>query len=517
MSARLTEFPHRKDSDLETYGRDCHKSSNAKSVNFLWRTGKNGKLYVYKVYPPIAMGGIEIFRKSPASNSTTFRVNRYWNFATTKPLLKRETMAESNYECGPKTTHKSKIKTAKSHAGEQGKISTCESIEILNRMVTSLSCYSEADTYERKSFARLSALPARKIKFGNQENDELSTTGESSKEESQFFNFSQGLPEITKSSPSPNFSQSKNLVWKPNGKGSRQKHHRNKLPSTRGHHTFDDIARSGISLLSRNDLDTPRDYKSNKENNRSSLCFSDDQMTEEESSRLATRGSIARVNTPVSAKISDGNSDESWETEDETSDDISWKKQVAISEKQTFSNLEIDSTCMLSKHTLELPRIKVADREELANGKIKYRLNKMWIPTRSQVSTFFKKKRSSKISKHLNSAASAGKHVQGRKGDQDRLEHPEEAYTDFRDSSSYTFGSKGAVDTKDEGVATQNTVMFGPETYEGFQHRKFCGTQSASALQFKTSPSKTTSKSKIFEAFAKDKFPFRNVRIGNNV
>ena len=49
-------------------------------------------------------------------------------------------------------------------------------------------------------------------------------------------------------------------------------------------------------------------------------------------SRLGTRGSVARCNTPVSNQLSDETSERSWKTEDDSA--YEWREQVVKLEKE---------------------------------------------------------------------------------------------------------------------------------------------------------------------------------------
>ena len=180
----------------------------------------------------------------------------------------------------------------------------------------------------------------------------------------------------------------------------------------------------------------------------------------------------------------------------------------------------------MKNDNLALPRAYASLSEELENDKIKYRHSKMWIPRSSQVSTFSNRKGPSRTRKNSNGAISTRKLVPLQKyaSDSDRFEHSGgvkhiDTLGKHRGSKSYSVNSKCVVDESGEDVQIRkkaNTVMFGPEMYECFQHRKFFRSQTAGVLQSRGLLPKMTSKLKTFDGFVKDKFPYWKVRIGKS-
>ena len=134
----------------------------------LCRKGENGKYYIYEACPPLAMGGIAVVSKL-SSYETSFS-DKYCKITSTKPISRRTDATGTvdrgrrnngmgtEFQCGYGFD---KCRTFIERPDEEKyKLSTCESFEVINDVVTSLGSF---DNRTRESLAsRMYALPLSK-------------------------------------------------------------------------------------------------------------------------------------------------------------------------------------------------------------------------------------------------------------------------------------------------------------------------------------------------------------------
>ena len=232
--------------------------------------------------------------------------------------------------------------------------------------------------------------------------------------------------------------------------------------------------------------------------------------TETSLSRLGTRGSVARCNTPVSNQLSDETSERSWKTEDDSA--YEWREQVVKLEKE-----ESTSPVVLN--------VKTGDDNGSVSSHYKVKTNKNRYSTIEQTESISEKP---KISERK---ASNKTHRSLQLPDRSRsgvFEYTDTSTSGVKENPMPTevlLGTHSVKENEKENtksgpsmVKRNSTVMFGPDVYEGFEHRKISRLRAATAnvTQSRTPSLINYFNHTHFEECSKNNFPFLNVKVGEH-
>ena len=475
----------------------------------LYRKGENAKYYIYEVCPPSAMEGIAMVSKL-SSYETAFA--KYCKITSAKPISRRtydtvsvDTITQNDsmrtefphgYDLGKGTTFKERPEE------DKYKLSTCESVEIVNRVVTSLGSF-DCETSDSLT-SRMYALPLTKTKPRGQRSIHAAAIN-SGVNTSKKMDFYQSSPEVVKQKIC---TFRKEPAWRHCGKARSKKtqvYYQQKTPSN--YQRAREISARGTNILLGNNRrrkgTVPRAFDIPDYN----YGDADDIETETSLSRLDTRGSVARYNTPVSNQLSDKISEPSWKTEDNTFHE--WQEQVKKLENE---------------EGIYAVNVKIGNdnRSESSHFKLKSPKNKY--PTGAKVISTLQKP---KISERKTISKSRSLQLQG-KIRSDNFEYTDISTSCVKENAMQTeilLGKHIVVECDNEKtksapamVKRYNTVMFGPDTYEGFEHRKISRLRAATAV---TTQARTPSlirnfNPNHFEEYSKNNFPFWNVKIGEH-
>ena len=305
----------------------------------LYRKGVNGKYSIYEACPPLAMAGIAVVSKL-SSYETSFS-DKYCNITSAKPISQRTNVAGS--VDGGKRNDKmrtafrfgydfDKFRTFIERPDEEKyKLSTCESVEVINDVVTSLGSFNNGTSDSLAS--RLYALPLSQTKRRSVKGAAMNSDDNTFKR----LDFYQSSPDVAKQK---NCSFRKEPLWKYCGKVKSKKtqvYNQHRIPSK--YQFAREISARGTNILLGNYLRrkgrVPRTFDVPNYDGGDV----DSIETETSLSRLGTRGSVARCNTPVSNQLSDDTSEPSWKTKDGSV--YEWQEPVVKLEKEESTSLVV--------------------------------------------------------------------------------------------------------------------------------------------------------------------------------
>ena len=477
----------------------------------LCRKGENGKYYIYEVCPPSTMEGIAMVSQL-SSYETAFA--KYCKITSAKPISRRTKMAgsvdASRQNDRMRTDFRlgydlDKGRTCIERPDEKKcKLSTCESVEIINRVITSLGSfdYETSDSLASRKYA----LPQGKTKPRGQRSIPR-TAINSGDNISKRLDFYQSSPEVVKQT---NCSFRREPVWQHCGKVRPKKtrvYYQQKYPTN--YQRAREISARGTNILLGNHRRRkgrlPRTFDIPNYN----CGDADDIETETSLSRLGTRGSVARCNTPVSNQFSDEISEPSWKTGNNSFHE--WQEQVKRIEKEEGTSPVYVKTGDDSSSGPSHFKLKSTKNKYPTSAKVQSIADKPKIPERKTSNKTISRARSLRL--------------------QDKCRSDNFEYTDtsgVKKNATQTetlLGTHSVIECDNEKtksapamVKRYNTVMFGPDTYEGFEHRKISRLRAATATATQSrTPSLIRSFNPThFEEYSKKNFPFWNVKVGEN-
>ena len=474
----------------------------------LCRKGENGKYYICEACPPLVMGGIAVVSKL-SSYETSFS-DKYCNITSAKPISQRTNVAGS-VDAGKRND---KMRTAfrfgydldkyrtfiERPDEEKYKLSTCESVEVINDVVTSLGSF---DNGTRDSLAsRLYALPLNKTKRRGQRSEQRAAIN-SDDNTFKRLDLYQSSPDVAKQK---NCCFRQEPLWKYSGKvrpNKPQVFYQHRRPSK--YQFSREISARGTNILLGNYLRrkgrVPRTFGVPNYNGGDV----DSIETETSLSRLGTRGSVARCNTPVSNQLSDETSERSWKTEDGSA--YEWREQVVKLEKEESTSLVV----------------KTGDHNGSVPSHCKVKTNKNRYYTIEQTGSISEKPKISERKASNKTPRSLQLPDKSRSGD---FEDTDISVARVKENAMQTevlLGTHSLKESEKENIKSgpamvkrNSTVMFGPDVYEGFEHRKISRLRAATAngTQSRTPSLISNFNRAHFEGYSKKNFPFLNVKVG---
>ena len=233
--------------------------------------------------------------------------------------------------------------------------------------------------------------------------------------------------------------------------------------------------------------------------------------TETSLSRLGTRGSVARCNTPVSNQLSDEASERSWKTEDGSA--YEWREQVVKLEKEESTSLVV----------------KTGDHNGSVPSHCKVKTNKNRYSTIEQTGSISEKPKISERKASNKTPRSLQLPDKSRSG---VFEYTDTSTAGVKENAMQTEVLLGThtctcsmIESENENtksgpamVKRNSTVMFGPDVYEGFEHRKISRLRAASAngAQSRTPSLISNFNRTHFKEYSKNNFPYLNVKVGEH-